>query len=162
MATLGDIGVSALINIITAFVFLLAFAILRIQPINDRVYFPKWYINGGRNSPRSSRNFVGKYVNLNICTYLTFLNWMPAALKMSETEIISHAGFDSAVFLRIYTLGFVHILFVDFLFNFSDSPETMMVYDLQSSFSVFHVGLILILSTFIIFFCCVNLYCLGI
>ncbi|KGN55705.1 CSC1-like protein At1g32090 [Cucumis sativus] len=105
MATLGDIGVSALINIITAFVFLLAFAILRIQPINDRVYFPKWYINGGRNSPRSSRNFVGKYVNLNICTYLTFLNWMPAALKMSETEIISHAGFDSAVFLRIYTLG---------------------------------------------------------
>ncbi|CAK9321460.1 unnamed protein product [Citrullus colocynthis] len=105
MATLGDIGVSALINILTAFVFLLAFALLRIQPINDRVYFPKWYINGGRNSPRSSRNFVGKYVNLNICTYLTFLNWMPAALKMSETEIITHAGFDSAVFLRIYTLG---------------------------------------------------------
>ncbi|XP_038893055.1 CSC1-like protein At1g32090 [Benincasa hispida] len=105
MATLGDIGVSALINIISAFVFLLAFALLRIQPINDRVYFPKWYINGGRNSPRSSRNFVGKFVNLNICTYLTFLNWMPAALKMSETEIITHAGFDSAVFLRIYTLG---------------------------------------------------------
>lgn len=111
MATLGDIGVSALINILTAFVFLLAFALLRIQPINDRVYFPKWYINGGRNSPRSSRNFVGKYVNLNICTYLTFLNWMPAALKMSETEIITHAGFDSAVFLRIYTLGFVPLLF---------------------------------------------------
>lgn len=106
MATLGDIGVSALINILTAFVFLLAFAMLRIQPVNDRVYFPKWYISGGRNSPRSStRNFVGKYVNLNICTYFTFLNWMPQALKMSETEIISHAGFDSAVFLRIYTLG---------------------------------------------------------
>ncbi|KAH7833754.1 hypothetical protein Vadar_009374 [Vaccinium darrowii] len=105
MATLGDIGVSALINILGAFAFLLAFALLRIQPINDRVYFPKWYITGGRTSPRNSRNFVGKFVNLNLWTYLTFLNWMPQALKMSETELINHAGLDSAVFLRIYTLG---------------------------------------------------------
>ncbi|KAA8521212.1 hypothetical protein F0562_011881 [Nyssa sinensis] len=105
MATLEDIGVSALINILSAFAFLLAFAILRIQPINDRVYFPKWYISGGRTSPRRSGNFVGKFLNLNCWTYLTFLNWMPQAMKMSETEIINHAGLDSAVFLRIYTLG---------------------------------------------------------
>ncbi|XP_054808336.1 CSC1-like protein At1g32090 [Prosopis cineraria] len=105
MATLEDIGVSALINILSAFAFLLAFALLRIQPINDRVYFPKWYISGGRSSPRSSRNFVGKFVNLNVWTYFTFLNWMPQAMRMSESEIISHAGLDSAVFLRIYTLG---------------------------------------------------------
>ncbi|KAG2680434.1 hypothetical protein I3760_11G099000 [Carya illinoinensis] len=105
MATLEDIGVSALINIITAFAFLLAFAILRIQPFNDRVYFPKRYISGERTSPRHSRNFVAKFVNLNITTYLTFLNWMPQAMRMSETEIINHAGLDSAVFLRIYTLG---------------------------------------------------------
>ncbi|XP_028754713.1 CSC1-like protein At1g32090 [Neltuma alba] len=105
MATLADIGVSALINILSAFAFLLAFALLRIQPINDRVYFPKWYICGGRSSPRSSRNFVGKFVNLNVWTYLSFLNWMPQAMRMSESEIISHAGLDSAVFLRIYTLG---------------------------------------------------------
>ncbi|BAT99698.1 hypothetical protein VIGAN_10120500 [Vigna angularis var. angularis] len=105
MATLADIGVSATINILSAFAFLLAFALLRIQPINDRVYFPKWYLSGGRNSPRSSGNFVGKFVNLNFKTYLTFLNWMPQALRMSESEIISHAGLDSAAFLRIYTLG---------------------------------------------------------
>ncbi|XP_019190677.1 PREDICTED: CSC1-like protein At1g32090 [Ipomoea nil] len=105
MATLGDIGVSAFINIVTAFAFLLAFALLRIQPINDRVYFPKWYILGRRTSPGQSRNFVSKFVNLNLKTYLTFLNWMPQALKMSESEIISHAGLDSAVFLRIYILG---------------------------------------------------------
>ncbi|KAJ9707539.1 hypothetical protein PVL29_002535 [Vitis rotundifolia] len=105
MATLEDIGVSASINILSAFAFLLAFALLRIQPINDRVYFPKWYICGGRTSPRRSANFVGKLVNLNFWTYLTFLNWMPQALRMSETEIIQHAGLDSAVFLRIYTLG---------------------------------------------------------
>lgn len=105
MASLEDIGVSALINIISAFAFLLAFALLRIQPVNDRVYFPKWYINGVRNGPRQTRNFVGKFVNLDFGTYLTFLNWMPQALKMKETEIIEHAGLDSAVFLRLYILG---------------------------------------------------------
>ncbi|KAF2308832.1 hypothetical protein GH714_021493 [Hevea brasiliensis] len=105
MATLQDIGVSALINIVSAFAFLLAFALLRIQPINDRVYFPKWYISGARSSPRRAGNFVGKFVNLNVKTYFTFLNWMPQAMKMSQTEIVNHAGLDSAVFLRIYTLG---------------------------------------------------------
>ncbi|GLT80631.1 hypothetical protein SLA2020_520620 [Shorea laevis] len=105
MATLADIGVSAFINILSAFAFLLAFALLRIQPINDRVYFPKWYIDGGRNSPGRSGNFVTKFVNLNVKTYLTFLNWMPQAMRMSESEIINRAGLDSAVFLRIYTLG---------------------------------------------------------
>ena len=106
MATLEDIGVSAFINILGAFAFLLAFALLRIQPINDRVYFPKWYISGGRTSPRRSGNFVGKFVNLNFWTYLTFLNWMPQAMRMNEAEIIQHAGLDSAVFLRIYLLGY--------------------------------------------------------
>ena len=111
MATLADIGVSAAINILSAFAFLLAFALLRIQPINDRIYFPKWYLSGGRSSPkRSGENFVGKFVNLNFRTYLTFLNWMPQALRMSESEIISHAGLDSAVFLRIYILGYSSLL----------------------------------------------------
>ncbi|CAI9095198.1 OLC1v1031083C2 [Oldenlandia corymbosa var. corymbosa] len=105
MATLGDIGVSAAINILTALAFLVAFALLRIQPVNDRVYFPKWYISGQRSSPRRSGNFVGKFVNLDFRTYLTFLNWMPQALKMNEAEIIAHAGLDSAIFLRIYILG---------------------------------------------------------
>ncbi|KAG5007845.1 hypothetical protein JHK85_026387 [Glycine max] len=96
-----NIGVSAAINILSAFAFLLAFALLRIQPINDRIYFPKWYLSGGRSSPkRSGENFVGKFVNLNFRTYLTFLNWMPQALRMSESEIISHAGLDSAVVVR--------------------------------------------------------------
>ncbi|XP_031377158.1 CSC1-like protein At1g32090 [Punica granatum] len=105
MATLQDITVSAFINILIAFAFLLAFALLRIQPINDRVYFSKWYITGSRTSPRRSGNFVGKFVNLNLRTYLTFLNWMPQAMRISEAEIIDHAGLDSAAFLRIYVLG---------------------------------------------------------
>ncbi|KAK2984925.1 hypothetical protein RJ640_005666 [Escallonia rubra] len=54
MATIVDIGVAAGIIIISALVFLLAFAVLRIQPYNDRVYFPKWYLMGLRSRPTHS------------------------------------------------------------------------------------------------------------
>ena len=53
MATLEDLGVSAFINILGAFVFLILFAVLRIQPVNDRVYFPKLYLAGKRHQGRS-------------------------------------------------------------------------------------------------------------
>ncbi|KAD4584476.1 hypothetical protein E3N88_22093 [Mikania micrantha] len=105
MATLSDIGVSAAINSLSAILFLIAFAILRLQPVNDRVYFPKWYLKGIRDSPTSSGTFVKKFVNLDVKMYLKFLNWMPAALRMPEPELIQHAGLDSAVYIRIYLLG---------------------------------------------------------
>ncbi|RVW97508.1 Calcium permeable stress-gated cation channel 1 [Vitis vinifera] len=105
MATLYDIAVAAAINILTAFAFFIAFAILRIQPCNDRVYFPKWYLKGLRNSPLSSGVFVKRFVNLDFRSYLRFLNWMLAALQMPEPELIDHAGLDSAVYLRIYWTG---------------------------------------------------------
>lgn len=104
-ATLGDIGVAAGLNILTAIIFLVAFGILRLQPFNDRVYYPKWYLKGLRNSPRHSGMFVTKFVNLDWRSYIRFLNWVPDALKMPEAEIIDHAGLDSAVYLRIYLLG---------------------------------------------------------
>lgn len=106
MATLGDIGVAATINILSAFAFLLAFAILRIQPVNDRVYFPKWYLKGLRSNPLHTGAFVSKFVNLDFRSYLRFLSWMPAALQMPEPELIDHAGLDSAVYLRIYLIGY--------------------------------------------------------
>ncbi|CAO2165137.1 unnamed protein product [Urochloa humidicola] len=105
MADLRDIGLSAALNILGAITFLLAFAFLRLQPINDRVYFPKWYLKGARESPSHGGTFVRKFVNLDMRSYLKFLSWMPAALKMPEDELISHAGLDSAVFLRIYLVG---------------------------------------------------------
>ncbi|XVF80503.1 hypothetical protein PTKIN_Ptkin15bG0079000 [Pterospermum kingtungense] len=105
MATLQDIAVSAAINLLSAFAFLVAFAILRLQPFNDRVYFPKWYRKGIRSSPTRSGAFVSKFINLDCRTYLNFLNWMPAALRMPEPELIDHAGLDSVVYIRIYLLG---------------------------------------------------------
>ncbi|KAL2931329.1 Calcium permeable stress-gated cation channel 1 [Bienertia sinuspersici] len=105
MASVGDIAVSAGFNLLSAFVFLLAFALLRIQPFNDRVYFPKWYLKGLRNSPLQTGAFASKIVNLDFKSYLKFLNWMPDAIKMPESELIEHAGLDSAVYLRIYLVG---------------------------------------------------------
>ncbi|KAH9729969.1 CSC1-like protein [Citrus sinensis] len=105
MANLKDIGVSAAINLLSAFAFLVVFAILRIQPVNDRVYFPKWYRKGVRSSPTHSGTFANKFVNLDLRTYLRFLNWMPDALKMPESELVDHAGLDSVAYLRIYLLG---------------------------------------------------------
>ena len=107
MATVIDVGLAAAISVINVFVFLLAFAFLRLQPFNDRVYFPKWYLKGLRSSPTHSGAFVRKFVNLDFRSYIRFLNWMPAALKMPEPELIDHAGLDSAVYLRIYLLGYV-------------------------------------------------------
>uniref|UniRef100_A0A0E0JJT2 Calcium permeable stress-gated cation channel 1 n=1 Tax=Oryza punctata TaxID=4537 RepID=A0A0E0JJT2_ORYPU len=105
MCSGGGGGVSAAINILSAITFLLAFAFLRLQPINDRVYFPKWYLKGARESPSHGGAFVRKFVNLDMRSYLKVLSWMPAALKMPEDELISHAGLDSAVYLRIYLIG---------------------------------------------------------
>ncbi|PPR83114.1 hypothetical protein GOBAR_AA37600 [Gossypium barbadense] len=105
MANLGEISVSAALNLLSAFAFLVAFAILRLQPINDRVYFPKWYRRRIRNSPRRSGVCVTRFVNLDWRTYIKFLNWMPAAFRMPELELIDHAGLDSVVYIRIYLLG---------------------------------------------------------
>ncbi|XP_024033050.1 CSC1-like protein At3g21620 isoform X1 [Morus notabilis] len=117
MATLNDIAVGAAINILSAFAFFIAFAILRIQPVNDRVYFPKWYLKGLRFSPLRGGAFINKFVNLDFRSYVRFLNWMPAALQMPEPELIDHAGLDSAVYLRIYLTGlkiFTPIAFLSF------------------------------------------------
>ncbi|KAK3188447.1 hypothetical protein Dsin_028008 [Dipteronia sinensis] len=105
MATIADIGVSAALNLLSSFIFLIAFALLRIQPFNDRVYFPKWYLKGLRDSPSQAGAFVRKFVNVDFRSYVKFLNWMPAALKMPEPELIEHAGLDSAAYLRIYLIG---------------------------------------------------------
>lgn len=94
-------------NLASTFLFLLAFAFLKIQPANDRIYFSKWYVLGSRESPRKkTKKKVAKFVNLNVCSYFKFLNWMPQALMMSQDDLIQHAGLDSVVFLRIYVLGY--------------------------------------------------------
>ncbi|EFJ23221.1 hypothetical protein SELMODRAFT_150725 [Selaginella moellendorffii] len=120
MATLQDLGVAAAINIISAFIFLLVFAFLKLQPANARVYYPKWYLKGVRqgSSRGDERGSLLRFVNLNYKSYLHFLDWMRDALRMPEGELIAHAGLDSVVYLRIYLLGlkvFVPLMLLGFL-----------------------------------------------
>ncbi|KAL6502847.1 hypothetical protein OROHE_024015 [Orobanche hederae] len=105
MASLQDIAASAYINLVSVLAFLMGFAFLRIQPVNDRVYFAKWYKEGIRSSPRSSGTLLKKFVNLDFSTYLMFWTWMPEALRMPENELIDYAGLDSVAYIRIYLLG---------------------------------------------------------
>ncbi|KAK6135051.1 hypothetical protein DH2020_031229 [Rehmannia glutinosa] len=105
MASLQDIAASAYINLVSVLAFLLGFAFLRLQPINDRVYFAKWYKEGIRASPKKSGALLKKFVNLDLKTYLMFWTWMTEALRMPELELIDYAGLDSVVYIRIYLLG---------------------------------------------------------
>lgn len=117
-SSLSALGVSAGINLLSAFIFLVAFAVLRFQPINDRVYYPKWYTKGLRQGSKRAGRSLSSIVNLNWKVYLHFLNWTREALHMPEPELIEHAGFDSAIFLRIYILGlkiFVPLMFMGFV-----------------------------------------------
>ncbi|KAF1898245.1 hypothetical protein Lal_00033011 [Lupinus albus] len=137
MASIGDISVSAAINLLSALAFLVAFAILRLQPFNDRVYFPKWYLKGIRGSPSGSSSYVKKFVNLDFRTYITFLNWMPAALHMPEPELIEHAGLDSAVYIRIYILGSAIIPFLSIFLDFFTTIYLIMLYPKIHSMKIF-------------------------
>lgn len=105
MASLEDIVVSAYINLLSVLAFLFGFTFLRLQPMNDRVYFTKWFLKGMRESPKIAGTSVKKFINLDFRTYLMFWSWMPAALRMTEPELIDHAGLDSVVYIRIYLLG---------------------------------------------------------
>ncbi|KAG6438339.1 hypothetical protein SASPL_103279 [Salvia splendens] len=117
MASVQDIVVAASINLLAALAFLLAFAFLRLQPFCDRVYFPKWYKKGIRESPKKS-GALKKFVNLDFRTYLRFWKWMPEALRMPEPELIEHAGLDAAVCVRIYLLGFIAHIAMAYVFTF--------------------------------------------
>ncbi|XLR58004.1 hypothetical protein HN51_012375 [Arachis hypogaea] len=96
--------------------------------------------------------FVSKFVNLDLKSYIRFLNWMPAALQMPKPELIDHAGLDSAVYLRIYLLGikiFVPIaflvltleyvpgLYLDLWLLFFKSNEIGMLYNILSQCMVY-------------------------
>ncbi|KAL0877443.1 hypothetical protein Bca101_027148 [Brassica carinata] len=59
-----------------------------IQPVNDIVYFPKWYLKGLRTSSIQTAGFGSNFINLDFMSYVRFLNWMPEALKMPEPELV--------------------------------------------------------------------------
>ena len=128
-----DVVTAAWINIVTSIGLLLAFAVLKNQPMNARVYYPKWFLRGQkqkvpgelnvgsripptsitttsgattRDQARSTNGHpMNRYVNLNVKSYAHVMDWIWTTLRMRETELIEHAGLDSAVLLRVFLLG---------------------------------------------------------
>ena len=108
MTTLNDIGVSALVNVVSAIIFFLGFMALSLQPMNDRVYKTKLYIKGVHNgspSSRGHRRYMDRYFETDYRQYLRSFTWVSTALRMSEKDLIEHAGLDAVVYLRIYIMA---------------------------------------------------------
>ncbi|KAG0616508.1 hypothetical protein M758_5G121000 [Ceratodon purpureus] len=109
MTSLNDIGISALVNCGSALVFFLCFIIFQVQPMNDRVYHPKLYIKDkerkGSPTSRSHRRYLERYFESDCRPYLMSFKWISAALRMSEQNLIEHAGLDAVIYLRIYKIG---------------------------------------------------------
>lgn len=123
-----DVVTAAWINIVTSIGLLLAFAVLKNQPMNARVYYPKWFLRGQRQKVTGELNAglrkfpptttiahdqvrsphgqpMNRFVNLNVKSYAHVMDWIWTTLRMPETELIEHAGLDSAVLLRVFLLG---------------------------------------------------------
>lgn len=121
-----DVVTSAWINVVTSIVILLAFAVLKNQPMNARVYFPKWFLElhkrsagsaGGFDPASRTTNPIGRFLNLNVKSYAHVMDWIWTTLRMPEMELIEHAGLDSAVLLRVFLLGYNYCLLSKFVFK---------------------------------------------
>eukprot|EP00850_Spirogloea_muscicola_P008191 SM000043S15819 [mRNA] locus=s43:323436:330226:+ [translate_table: standard] len=119
---LGELGISAAINIGVVLAFFAAYSVARRQPINARIYYSKWFVK----DPKAARRLEGrgegsggggggsKHVELDVTSYLHAADWLKKALSMPEDELLEHAGLDAVVFLRFFLLGlkiFVPIAF---------------------------------------------------
>ncbi|KAH0864451.1 hypothetical protein HID58_081662 [Brassica napus] len=102
ISSINEIGVAEAINIVTSIAFLIAFAILRIQPVNDIAYFPKWYLKGLGTSSIQTGGFGSKFINLDFMSY------------HFKCQNQSSSGLDSVVYLRIYVQEFFPIACVAF------------------------------------------------
>ncbi|GBG82443.1 hypothetical protein CBR_g34820 [Chara braunii] len=80
------------------------------EPVNKPVYFPRRYVE--ENDRRSKRIVKSSKIKLKEIVsgldptkFLSAGDWVKKVLTMTEDEVISLAGMDSAIFLRIFTFG---------------------------------------------------------
>ncbi|CAM6106765.1 unnamed protein product [Calypogeia fissa] len=109
MTSVEDIVTSLIINSASSVALICAYAVLKNQPVNTRVYFARKAKMGlqdaGPDGPNQKNRRVGRYINLNPRSYIHIMDWIRSSLKMSEAELIEKAGLDSAVYLRMLLLG---------------------------------------------------------
>lgn len=108
----SDLLTSLWINTATSVALLIGFALLKNQPLNFRVYFPRWYVNDMDDRVNElvylgdTKGKVARYVNRSWRSYLHTMDWIWSTLRMTEAELIELVGLDSTVFLRIFLFGY--------------------------------------------------------
>lgn len=104
-----DLLSSFWLNTLLSVIFLICFALLKNQPLNFRVYFPKLYVRGEADKVKEyvdiGKGRLSGYVNLSWRSYLRSFNSFWYALRETEAELINDVGLDATVFVRIFLLG---------------------------------------------------------
>lgn len=107
-----DLLTSFWTNTLLSVVFLICYTVLKNQPLNLRVYFPRLFMRGEEDSLneyvacKSGKGRLARYVNVNWRSYLYSFNWIWVSLKKTEEQLIEDVGLDSTVLVRIFLLGY--------------------------------------------------------
>eukprot|EP01018_Ginkgo_biloba_P006585 Gb_06755 [translate_table: standard] len=102
---------SAGVNIGLCILFFSLYSILRKQPGNYYVYFP-------RKLAKEQANLQGSF---SLERLVPSASWIMEAWKLSEQELLTVAGLDAVVFLRIFIFRGLEALFLGVV-----NPETQV------------------------------------
>ncbi|XVF24400.1 hypothetical protein REPUB_Repub13aG0124600 [Reevesia pubescens] len=98
---------SAAINIGLALVILFLFSILKKQPSNAPIYYPR---------PLSKRHQIVFPPPFSLCRFFPSFSWIPRAYRVTEDEILETSGLDALVVIRLFKFGlWVHVMCLWFI-----------------------------------------------
>ncbi|XP_022744322.1 CSC1-like protein At3g54510 [Durio zibethinus] len=87
---------SAAINIGLALVILFLFSILKKQPSNAPIYYPR---------PLSKRHPIIFPPPFSLARFFPSFSWIPRAFRFTEDEILATSGLDALVVVRLFKFG---------------------------------------------------------
>ncbi|KAK8643232.1 hypothetical protein V6N13_012537 [Hibiscus sabdariffa] len=88
---------SASINIGLAIVILFLFSVLKKQPSNAPIYYPR---------PLSKRHRIVFPPPRSLSRFFPSFSWIPRAFRVSEDEILEANGLDALVVIRLFKFGY--------------------------------------------------------
>ncbi|CAN6567162.1 unnamed protein product [Malus baccata var. baccata] len=98
---------SAAINIGLAFFILTLFSVLKKQPSNAPIYYPRRLSESHRQSHRHIPDFDDNYASSSVGfrRFLPSVTWISRAFRFSEDEILQSNGLDALIIIRLFKLG---------------------------------------------------------
>ncbi|ONI20721.1 hypothetical protein PRUPE_2G030700 [Prunus persica] len=140
---------SAAINIGLAIFILTLFSILKKQPSNDPIYFPRRLSESQRQSQSQSpshRRDENRSA-LSLRRFLPSVSWISRAFRVSEDEILQTNGLDALIIIRLFKFGikfFVVCSLVGLLIllpvNYSGDGLTAISHHSLDSFTISNIS----------------------